>query len=207
MPSTPTFVAIDVETTGLDPAQGHRIVEIALIRYHDDKIVDAYETLIHPHRPIPRDAFAIHGISDADVRDAPTFHEVAEDIIDFIGTDPIVAHNAPFDLKFLQHELAVAPYPRFILRENPAICTMRLACWLGLTRRWPRLERLIELLDLPVKPTHRAAADAIAAGTAFLRMWKLLHPFEVTLHKLPDLMRLYRSVHELLAQKEVFLPD
>ena len=207
MPSTPSFIALDVETTGLDPAQGHRIVEIALIRYRGDKILESYETLIHPHRPIPGDAFAIHGISDADVIDAPSFHEVAGDIIAFIGMDPIIAHNAPFDLKFLQHELAATTYPHAVLRKNPAICTMRLACWLGLTRRWPRLERLIEILDLTVKPAHRAASDAVAAGTAFLRMWKLLRPLEFELHELPELMRLHRSVHELLARNTAPMPD
>lgn len=193
------FVAFDVETTGLHPENGHRIVEIGLIRYQDGTIIECFETLINPCRPIPPDARAIHGIRDEDVQHAPLFSDIIEDILTFIGHDPLVAHNAPFDMKFLRYEIQRALTPGIQL-QNPTICTMRLACWLELTRRWPRLESLISLLGIHASPAHRALADAEAAGYAFLKMWSNIRPMNISLHELPEMMKRFRTIREIQLQ-------
>lgn len=95
-----SFVVVDTETNGLK-TQGGRILELSAIRYEDFQPVAAFSTLINPGRPIPADASAVNGITDADVAEAPALAQVAGAFLDFIGTQPLVGFNLPFDLKFL----------------------------------------------------------------------------------------------------------
>lgn len=95
-----TFVAFDFETTGLDP-ESDRITEVAAIRFVNGERDDAYETLVNPQIPIPREITNITGISDEMVAGAPTENEVSGKVIDFIADSPIVAHNISFDIQFL----------------------------------------------------------------------------------------------------------
>ncbi len=98
--SLPTFVVVDVETTGLY-AYKDRIVELSAIFYEDFQPISCFSTLINPGKPIPEDASDINGIYDEDVEDAPTIAEVSNSFLEFIGNCPVVAYNASFDLKFL----------------------------------------------------------------------------------------------------------
>lgn len=113
-------IVLDTETTGLDPRKGHRVIEIACI-----ELVDLLPTgkdfhrYIDPRRDIDPDAERIHGLSRAFLSDKPVFDDVAQDLLDFLGDSPIVAHNAGFDRGFLNHELgrigrAIVPEPRWI---------------------------------------------------------------------------------------------
>ncbi|MDR3257132.1 MAG: 3'-5' exonuclease [Endomicrobium sp.] len=101
------LVFLDIETTGLDPSKGAKIVEIAMLKTvdgHDEK----YESFVNPNCPIPEESSKVHFIYDDMVREAPFFKDIAKDIISFIGNGIVVCHNASFDLLFVCKELSQA---------------------------------------------------------------------------------------------------
>ncbi len=99
-------IVLDTETTGLDPYQGHRLVEIGCI-----ELVNRFPTgntfhrYLNPERDVPAEAFGVHGLSAEFLRDKPCFAEVADEFLEFVADAPLVAHNAIFDLGFLNAEL------------------------------------------------------------------------------------------------------
>jgi DNA polymerase-3 subunit epsilon len=99
-------IVFDTETTGLDPYQGHRLVEIGCVeivnRFPSGRVFHAY---LNPERDMPQEAFAVHGLSAEFLRDKPFFADVCDELVEFIGDAPLVAHNANFDLGFLNAEL------------------------------------------------------------------------------------------------------
>jgi DNA polymerase-3 subunit epsilon len=99
-------IVFDTETTGLDPYQGHRLVEIGCIELLN-RIPSGqnFHRYLNPQRDMPAEAFAVHGLSADFLRDKPLFAEVAEELLEFIADAPLVAHNAIFDLGFLNAEL------------------------------------------------------------------------------------------------------
>ncbi len=101
-------IVLDTETTGLDPATGDRIVEIGAVELLNHVPTGrSYHQYINPERPVPQEAFEIHGLGDDFLRDKPPFATIAAAFLDFIGPDTmLVIHNAAFDLKFLNAELA-----------------------------------------------------------------------------------------------------
>jgi DNA polymerase-3 subunit epsilon len=102
-------IVLDTETTGLEPAYGHRIVEIGAI-----ELINKVETgnkfhyYVNPERDMPKEAYLIHGISEKFLHDKPKFYEIADEFINFIQDSILVIHNAAFDIKFLNHELSNA---------------------------------------------------------------------------------------------------
>jgi DNA polymerase III epsilon subunit family exonuclease len=96
------FTAFDFETTGLNAASD-RIIEIAAIRFINGKPTDNYVKLIHPDRPIPPFITEITGISNSMVMDAPREEDIVDDFFDFLGNDPLIAHNIRFDHQFLDN--------------------------------------------------------------------------------------------------------
>jgi DNA polymerase III subunit epsilon len=99
-------IVLDTETTGLDPFQGHRLVEIGCIELVNRiPSGQSFHRYLNPERDVPAEAVAIHGLSAEFLRDKPFFAEIVEDLVGFIGDAPIVAHNAMFDLGFLNAEL------------------------------------------------------------------------------------------------------
>ncbi|MBV18133.1 MAG: DNA polymerase III subunit epsilon [Thalassospira sp.] len=100
-------IVLDTETTGLDPYSDHRLVEIGCIELINHMPTGRqYHQYINPQRPMPKEAFDVHGLGDDFLKDQPVFAEVADDFIEFIGDDSVlVIHNAPFDMKFLNAEL------------------------------------------------------------------------------------------------------
>lgn len=100
-------LVLDTETTGLDPKTGHRLIEIACVEVIDFiPTANSFHRYVHPDREIDADAERVHGISLAFLHDKPRFHQIVDELMDFIGDDPIVAHNAPFDRSFVNAELA-----------------------------------------------------------------------------------------------------
>ena len=119
-------IVFDTETTGLDPIGGDRVIEIAAIEIIDDKLTDKiFHVYINPERDIPDSAFKVHGISREFLLGKPIFCQVMDEFIEFIGEDPIIAHNAEFDLKFINEELRRAGRPS--LEKNLVIDTLALA--------------------------------------------------------------------------------
>ena len=157
---------IDFETTGLSPALGARPTEVAIVLIAEGKIVDRFQSLMNPGVSIPNDIQALTGITDEMVRKAPKVEVVIRDAVQFVGTHPIVAHNAAFDSKFWDAEL----------RRINGRLKQEFACSMLLARRiFPeapnhKLGTLVRTLGLPATGRyHRALADAEA--TAYL----LLH--------------------------------
>jgi DNA polymerase-3 subunit epsilon len=99
-------VVLDTETTGLDPFQGHRLIEIGCVELVNGiPSGKAFHRYLNPERTVPAEAFAVHGLSDDFLKDKPFFADVADELLAFIGDVPLVAHNALFDLGFLNAEL------------------------------------------------------------------------------------------------------
>ena len=119
-------IILDLETTGLDPRKGHKIVEIGCIEIIDktktDKIFHVY---VDPERDMPDTAFNIHGISSKFLQGKPKFRDVAKDFLEFIGDSKIIAHNASFDVGFLNHELQALNYEA--IQDHRVIDTLFLA--------------------------------------------------------------------------------
>ena len=101
---TAAFIAFDTETTGLDPASG-RIVEIGAVKFDRRGVIARYNVLINPEMPMPEEAGKVNGITDEMLKDKPLIADVFPDFFDFIGTGVLVAHNAPFDINYVNTEL------------------------------------------------------------------------------------------------------
>ena len=101
---TAPFIAFDTETTGLDPSSG-RIVEIGAVKFDRRGVIARYNVLINPEIPMPEEAGKVNGITDAMLKDKPLIADVFPDFFDFIGTGVLVAHNAPFDINYVNAEL------------------------------------------------------------------------------------------------------
>ena len=100
-------VVLDTETTGLDPADGHRVLEIGAVEIvHQSLTGNAFHVLINPERDIPEDAVRVHGHTAAILKDQPIFASVVDDFLAFIGNSNLVIHNADFDMRFVNAELA-----------------------------------------------------------------------------------------------------
>src|SRR4029079_19159866 len=100
-------IVLDTETTGLDPNDGHRIIEIACIELESHiPTGKSFYTLVQPERDIPEDALRVHGLSAEKLADAPLFAAILDEFLAFIGDSPLVIHNAEFDLRFLNAEFA-----------------------------------------------------------------------------------------------------
>lgn len=99
-------IVLDTETTGFEPEQGDRIVEIGAVELHNHMPTGkTYHQYINPERSMPKGAFEVHGLGDDFLRDKPVFARIAQQFLDFVGDSKMVIHNAAFDMKFLNAEL------------------------------------------------------------------------------------------------------
>lgn len=159
MPHSP-FIAIDLETTGLDVAED-RVVEIGAIAFDGRKtVLERFERLIHPGRLMRASATAINGLRDADLADAPRAAAILPEFVDFLArfpSAPMIAHNAAFDAGFLGMEAARAG---IAISDRPILDTLVLARLVLPDLRRHRLDLLIEHFGIPARPRHRAMGDA-----------------------------------------------
>lgn len=161
------FVVVDIEATGAKMPP-NRIIELGAYRIRGGKIVDNFLTLVNPEISIPRFVAALTGISNDLVKQAPLFAEVAPRWLEFVEDAVLIAHNAPFDTNFLNHEISrVYPGHRMI---NPHLCTVTLSrrAVPGLTNY--RLETVAEHFSIPIFDRHRAGSDALATAEIFLHL-------------------------------------
>lgn len=101
-------IVLDTETTGIDPSQGHRIIEIGCVELVDRKITgNTYHVYINPMREVETEAVQVHGITNQFLADKPQFNEIADGFIDFIRGSELIIHNAPFDVGFMDAEFAL----------------------------------------------------------------------------------------------------
>ena len=109
------YIVLDTETTGLEVKQGHRVIEIGAVLLNDrKKSEEHFHSYLNPSRLIDEEASKVHGITNEDLEDKPSFDEIAEEFINFIEGSTLVIHNAPFDIGFLNNEfqLASTSYPK-----------------------------------------------------------------------------------------------
>ena len=162
-------IVLDVETTGLDYTK-ERMVEFAAIRLENGKMKDRFETLINPEQHIRKSSIAIHGITEEDVKDAPTEAEVMPMILDFIGDYPIVAHNAIFDYSFINEAS--------IRQTGKPITNARIDSQMMFKEIYPDLEScglesLMTKFNVEFSTRHRAMADTEGLAKAYPELKKL----------------------------------
>jgi DNA polymerase-3 subunit epsilon len=165
-----TFAVVDVETTGMRPWGTDRITEIAVVVVQGNRRELVFESLVNPGRPIPQFIASMTGISDATVRRAPRFEEIADDVLAALGGRVFVAHNARFDWGFVNAEVRRA---RDVALDGSAICTVRLARRLVREVRSCSLDNLSQHFGLSNDARHRAAGDAVVTGALLQRLLDL----------------------------------
>ncbi len=158
-----TFVAFDVETTGLSAAWD-RVVEIGAVKIRAGRIIGRQVWLINPGRPIPFVTTRVHGLTDDDVAEAPSFRDVYSEFVAFVKGAILVAHNAGFDVRFMAHEAQRndLPFP-----PEPVLDNLRLA-----RKWWPELKShslkpVAEHLEIEAGRYHRALDDSGTLAKVF----------------------------------------
>lgn len=167
-----TFAVVDVETTGMRAWGTDRITEIAVVVVQGSRRELVFESLVNPGRPIPQFIATMTGISDATVRRAPRFEEIADDVLTALGGRVFVAHNARFDWSFVNAEVRRA---RDVALDGSALCTVRLARRLVREVRSCSLDNLSQHFGLSNDARHRAAGDAVVTGALLQRLLDLAH--------------------------------
>ncbi|MBC7871286.1 MAG: 3'-5' exonuclease, partial [Chitinophagaceae bacterium] len=158
------IVAIDLETTGLDPTKDD-IIEIGAVRMKDGKVIDEFSTFVNPGSPIPPNVSHITGIFPADVVGAPDIKALLPKLNDFVGDSPMVAHNLSLDMGFLQQRYG-------ILRGNTRIDTYDLASVMVPNAPRYNLHSLSQEAGITLENAHRALEDARAAGLLYWWLWQ-----------------------------------
>lgn len=163
-------IVIDTETTGLDPANGDRLIEVGCV-----EIVNRIPTgrefhrYLNPERDIHRDAVAVHGLTAEFLKDKPLFKDIADALLDFVADAPLVAHNASFDVAFLNAELQRLAKPP--LSRNPIVDTLALA-----RRRHPAGPNSLDALckrygiDNSQRTKHGALMDSVLLANVYVEL-------------------------------------
>jgi DNA polymerase III subunit epsilon len=161
------FIVVDVEAAGTKLLPS-RIIEIGAYHVTGGTIVARFEKLLNPGTPIPPFISSLTGISDGLVQHSPTFAEIANEWLDFVGDGVLVAHNAPFDLRVLNHEVGRA-FPGLRM-GNVSLCTIALSRHLIPELRRYRLDAVAEHFGIEIAARHRAGSDALATAHILLRL-------------------------------------
>ena len=163
-------IVLDTETTGLDPESGHRIVEIGCIELMNRLPTGkTFQVYLNPERDMPSAAFEVHGLSEQFLSDKPKFAEVCDSFLSFVGDAPLVIHNAAFDLRFVNAELARLDKPPFMMTR--AVDTVDLA-----RRKFPGSPANLDALckrfnvDNSARTKHGALLDAELLAEVYLEL-------------------------------------
>ncbi|MFN4229185.1 DNA polymerase III subunit epsilon [Parvibaculum sp.] len=163
-------IVLDTETTGISPQDGHRLVEIGCLELFNHVATGKFfHTYINPERDMPEGAFRVHGLSEAFLSDKPKFAEVADDFLEFIGEDPLVIHNASFDMGFINAELK--RIGRSSLPMARAIDTLEIA-----RRKYPGAQNNLDALcrrfnvDNSGRTKHGALLDSELLAEVYLEL-------------------------------------
>lgn len=163
-------IVVDTETTGLDPVKGDRLVEIACLELVNHLPTGrSFQRYVNPKRDMPPEAFAVHGISAEFLADKPEFPAVFQEMMEFLGDDPLIIHNAEFDLKFLNFELKAAGGP--LLPYTRVVDTLSLA-----RRKFPGSPASLDALckrfeiDTSHRTKHGALLDAELLAKVYIEL-------------------------------------
>ncbi|MBI1648487.1 MULTISPECIES: DNA polymerase III subunit epsilon [Hyphomicrobium] len=163
-------IIMDTETTGFDPRKGDKLIEIGCIELVN-RIPSGreYHCFINPERDVPADAQAVHGISTEFLLDKPVFPLVAQSFLDFIAGDPLIIHNAQFDIGFLNFELGLHGFP--LIAQDRVTCTLQLA-----RRRHPAGPNTLDALckrygiDNSKRTKHGALVDSLLLAEVYIEL-------------------------------------
>jgi len=178
-----SIIALDIETTGLNP-ENDAITEIGAVRFSGRRVEAEWNTLINPRKRIPPEITQLTGITDAMVRNAPTIHEVLEDLDHFVGDAPILGHNVRFDLTFLRKQ--------GLFRHNEPLDTYDMASILLPSAGRYNLGALAQFLGILLPATHRALDDARVTHAVYAEMYDMA--MEMPLDVLAEIVRLGDNV-------------
>lgn len=159
------YAIVDIETTGGN-ARGSRMTEIAIRIHNGREVIDSFESLINPEKDIPPAIFALTGIDNAMVRDAPVFEDIARQVYALLEGRIFVAHNVNFDYSFVRHQLAEGGF-KWTAKK---LCTVRMARKIKPGHRSYSLGRLCDDLEIPLENRHRAGGDCDATTILFTRL-------------------------------------
>ena len=162
------FCALDTETTGLKPAE-ERIIEIGAVKFDKNGELGRFSTLVNPRILIPHFCQELTGITNKMVFGQKEFKEIADDLLSFLDESIIIAHNAQFDLRFVNAELERINHDSLL---NKAIDTLRFSRWAYPDNEHWTLQFLAEQLKIEVKAAHRAEDDARVCMELFLHCIK-----------------------------------
>jgi DNA polymerase-3 subunit epsilon len=163
-------IVFDTETTGISPLTGDRMVEIGCVEMVNKvETGQTFHAYFNPCRSMPSGAEAVHGLSEIFLSDKPLFADLCDDLLDFIGDAPLIAHNASFDFGFLNHELT--------LIRRPLVCMTRMICTLELAKkRHPGAKHSLDALctrygvDRSVRVKHGALIDAQLLAQCYVEL-------------------------------------
>ncbi|MBU2980334.1 DNA polymerase III subunit epsilon [Lentibacter algarum] len=163
-------IVLDTETTGFEPEQGDRIVEIGAVELLNHMPTgNTYHQYINPERGMPQEAFAVHGLGDEFLADKPKFKQIGQAFLDFVGTSKMIIHNASFDMKFLNAELGWMGLPK--LPMSQALDTLEIA-----RRKFPGSPASLDALcrrfniDNSSRTLHGALLDSEILAEVYLEL-------------------------------------
>ncbi|RLJ52095.1 DNA polymerase-3 subunit epsilon [Litoreibacter meonggei] len=163
-------IVLDTETTGFEPGEGDRIVEIGAVElFNHMPTGKVYHQYINPERSMPQGAFEVHGLGDEFLRDKPVFKKVGQAFLDFVGDATLVIHNAAFDMKFLNAELGWGGF--MLLPNNQALDTLAIA-----RKKFPGSPASLDALcrrfgiDNSAREKHGALLDSEILAEVYLEL-------------------------------------
>ncbi|MFN3336161.1 MAG: PolC-type DNA polymerase III, partial [Thermomicrobium sp.] len=172
------YVALDIEATGMDPERDE-IIEVAAIKFRDEQVLERFETLVQPRRPVPLSVSSLTGLAMRDLRRAPIFAQVAPRLRQFVRNHPIVGQSPEYDLQMLAAQ--------GLELRNPVYDTFRLATILLPDLPAYSLASIAARLGISVAQQHRAMADVETTMAVFLGLCDLLREYDLeTLRRLAD---------------------
>ncbi|MCE0449293.1 MULTISPECIES: ATP-dependent DNA helicase DinG [Brevibacillus] len=193
------LLVVDFETTGSHPRQGDSIIQIGAVAIDDGQITESFSTLIHPGQDIPPFITQLTGITNEMVADAPSLEEVFPDFLRLLDGRAFVAHNASFDLQFLQEALLSQGYYAF---DGYVLDTVELSRVLLPMQNSYRLGELASELEIEHDNPHQADSDALATAQLFLHLLDILKRLPlVTIQRLQMLVSSFRSDIEVLLRQ------
>jgi DNA polymerase-3 subunit epsilon len=163
-------IALDTETTGLDPYSGHRIVEIGAVEMDNHiRTGNHFHIYLNPERDMPPEAERVHGLSIDFLRDKPLFRTIADSFLEFIGDSPLVIHNAQFDMKFINAELEKLGYPKISMDQTIDTVQMARKKFPGQPANLDALCRRFQI-DLSARSKHGALLDSELLAEVYLEL-------------------------------------
>jgi len=163
-------IALDTETTGLDPNSDHRMVEIGCVEMVDRiKTGEVFHVYMNPQRDMPEEAFKVHGLSSEFLADKPLFKDVAKDFLDFVQDSPLVIHNASFDMKFINYELKQHGHAEIPMSRSVDTVIMARKKFPGSPANLDALCKRFNI-DLSARTLHGALLDAELLADVYLEL-------------------------------------